>query len=1037
MSYFNIVLSDEQATVVSEFKANIKHNTEYQDEKNLEKNFIDQLTAQGYEELKIKSSQALVDNLRTQLEELNHIKFSNDEWLKFSKENIFITTPNNIQAKTDTIQNNHLKLLKRDDGSEINIMFLDKKHIHNNKLQVMHQYETDKGIHENRYDVTILVNGLPLVHIELKKRGVAIKEAFNQIERYQRDSFWADTGLFEFVQIFVISNGTNTKYYSNTTRWNHTDGKRSDDSKKTSNSFEFTSFWADAKNNHINDLEDFTSNFFAKNRLLSILTKYCVFTADQNLLVMRPYQIVATERILNRIEIAHNQKAYGSIKSGGYIWHTTGSGKTLTSFKTAQLATKLDYIDKILFVVDRKDLDYQTMREYDKFEPGAANSNRSTAILEKQLNDNKAKIIITTIQKLSNFIKKHKKHDVFNKQIIMIFDECHRSQFGQMHKDIINNFKNYYIFGFTGTPITAVNAQKGVKSLDKTTEQTFGDRLHAYTIDNAINDNNVLKFKVSYLSTMKNKEGVIDEEVEGIDTKKAFLSKERIHNNCKYIFDNFDRLTYRKDANYYSFNVITNVLELSTDKNNKKKTKTLPKLIKGFNSILAVSSIDAAKLYYTELQKLNKENPLYKKRVAIIYSYGVNTDEELNGIIDDECSEDTNSLSKPDRDFLESAIKDYNKMYGCSFDTSADKFPNYYKDVSLRMKNMEIDILVVVNMFLTGFDATTLNTLWVDKRLKQHGLIQAFSRTNRILNSVKTFGNIVCFINLKRQVQDAIALFADKNANSIIQLLPYECYYNGYDKNGIHEDGYIDCLTKLRNKFPLNIDIIGESKEKEYISLFGKILRLRNILVAFDEFKDIELPERELQDYQSRYLDLKDKYSKVGNQAQLTDVNEDIVFETELIEQEDYGVDYILQKVAKYHDDHVEDATIAINIQKAIDASPTLRSKKALIEAFIQNINDMDSAISYVKEWNKFATQEFDKELDKLVKEFKLNPQQTRLFIKESFDNGNVKTTGMDINKLLPPMSRFDDKREETKKLVFERIKKIFITYYNAVVISD
>ncbi len=1029
MSYFDIILADDVATVVAEFKSTKRNETSYQSEKELEKQFIKQLISQGYEYLPIKSADKLKQNLRIQLEKLNKYKFTDNEWNRFSNEYIF-NSKLSIKEKTDTIQLNHQKTLTLDDGSTKNIYFIDKNHIANNCVQVINQYVNNKGTYDNRYDVTILVNGLPLVHIELKRRGIAIEQAFNQIERYQRQSFWADTGLYEFVQIFVISNGTNTKYYSNTTRWNYTHNKRK---QKTSNSFEFTNFWADAKNKHITDLVDFTANFFEKNRLLKILTKYCVFTYDQNLLVMRPYQIVATERIINRIQIAHNHKAYGNISAGGFIWHTTGSGKTLTSFKTSQLITQLDFIHKVLFVVDRKDLDYQTMREYDRYEKGAANSNTSTVILEKQLRDHKSKIIITTIQKLSNFIKSFKKHDVLNQEIVLIFDECHRSQFGEMHKAICDSFKKYYIFGFTGTPIFGCNTNSGIKSLNKTTEQTFGDKLHTYTIDNAIADNNVLPFRINYLSTMHKKNNIQDQEVEGIDTKAAFLNPIRIQNNVKYILDNFDRLTRRNER--YSFNAIKNIIELVNSKN-KTSENHLHAIKNGFNSILATTSIEAAKMYYIEFKKQNKPGSDHFKKVALIYSYGANPDEET-GLFDDECSDDTLKLSSLDREFLDDAIKDYNKMFKANYDTSTKEFANYYKDVSLRMKNNEIDILIVVNMFLTGFDAATLNTLYVDKNLKQHGLIQAFSRTNRIFNSIKKYGNIICFLNLRRRVKDAIALFADKDAHSIIELLPFDCYYNGYDKDGEHRNGYLDFLNLLKTLFPLNKDIIGEENEKKFIGLFGSILRIRNILVSFDEFKDTDITERDLQDYQSRYLDLKDKYTSSGNKASLTNINEDLVFETELIAQEDYGVDAILSKVKELHNLHTEDKVITTTIMRMVESSPTLRSKKALIEQFlIKNLEDLDDIVSYYKEWTSHVTMNYHEEIKKLIQKYNLKEKETFLFIEECLINGFVKTTGTDITKILPIISRFDsdNKRDAIKEKVIREIFSIVNKYNDSLV---
>jgi type I restriction enzyme R subunit len=606
--------------------------------------------------------------------------------------------------------------------------------------------------------LTILVNGLPLVHVELKRRGTAIREAFNQINRYQRDSFWADSSLFEYVQLFVISNGTHTKYYSNTTRSAHLKEQTGKISrKKTSNSFEFTSWWSDGKNKRISDLVDFAKTFFSRHSLLSVLTRYCVFTTDKLLLVMRPYQIAAAECILNKIAIAANHRQLGTIEAGGYIWHTTGSGKTLTSFKTAQLASRLKGMDKVIFVVDRKDLDYQTMKEYDKFQKGAANSNTSTAILTKQLADPSAKIIITTIQKLAKFISSNKEHSVFNDHVVLIFDECHRSQFGEMHNKITKAFKKYHLFGFTGTPILVPNSSSGGSSQFKTTEQVFGKELHVYTIVNAINDENVLPFKIDYVNTLKMKDDVKDKKVCSIDVTAATNSPERISQVTNYILEHFEQKTKRNSGSY-SFNKLTNIAEVVTNKK-REPTKKIEEIrnrvrLSGFNSIFAVSSIESARKYYDEFKSRNSG-----LKIAIIFSFSANEAENEDGILPDE-DFDTSGLNQSSRDFLDKAIVDYNNYFGTSYDTSSNKFENYYKDISQRMKNREVDLLIVVNMFLTGFDATTLNTLWVDKNLRYHGLLQAFSRTNRILNSVKTFGNIVCFRDLEQATKDALSIFS-------------------------------------------------------------------------------------------------------------------------------------------------------------------------------------------------------------------------------------------------------------------------------------
>lgn len=717
MSYFNIVAQSTESTVVTEYEAVKSRSSQYQSEAALEKEFIHMLTEQGYTYLTIHHEKDLIANLRIQLEKLNNYQFSDNEWEKFFKSHI-ANNNEGIVEKTRKIQEDYIQVLKRDDGTTKNISLIDKKNVHNNSLQVINQYVigiSDGAKHDNRYDVTILVNGFPLVHVELKRRGVAIREAFNQINRYQRDSFWAGSGLFEYIQIFVISNGTNTKYYSNSTRFNAIKDSKNSTSKKgkTSNSFEFTSFWADANNRIIPDLIDFTRTFFAKHTILNIITKYCIFTSENMLLVMRPYQITATERILNRIEIANNYKKYGNVAGGGYIWHTTGSGKTLTSFKTARLASQLPYIDKVLFVVDRKDLDYQTMKEYDRFEKGAANSNTSTAILKKQLEDSDAHIIITTIQKLATFIKKNKNHDVYDKHVVIIFDECHRSQFGDMHAAIVKSFKKYHLFGFTGTPIFPANTGRVTKPQFFTTEQTFGDQLHTYTIVDAINDKNVLPFRVDYIKTMDMSDDIDDEQVWDIAREKAMMAPERIKLVTEYILDNFDRKTYRGDKTYI-YNALTNIKEVASGKAGTVEEIKQKQRISGFNSIFAVASVPMAKLYYQEFKKQMAADPTKKLRVATIFSYGANEteyEEATSGILEEENSEDTSALDQSSRDFLDSAIDDYNKMFHTSYSTDGDKFQNYYKDVSLRMKNKELDLLIVVNMFLTGFDATTLNTL--------------------------------------------------------------------------------------------------------------------------------------------------------------------------------------------------------------------------------------------------------------------------------------------------------------------------------------
>ena len=1032
MPYFNIVAETNQNTVVTEYEPVKARSESYESEAALEKEFIRLLGEQGYTYLPIHSEEELIANLRERLEELNKYKFSDTEWERFFKD--CIANPNeHIVEKTAKIQEDFVQVLKRDDNMTKNITLIDRKNIHNNRLQVINQYvigQAEGAAYDNRYDVTILVNGLPLVHVELKRRGVAIREAFNQIERYQRDSFWAGSGLFKYVQIFVISNGTNTKYYSNSTRSNAIKEAttRSPKKGKTSNSFEFTSFWADANNKVIPDLIDFTKTFFAKHTLLNILTQYCVFTSEKMLMVMRPYQITATERILNRIEIAHNYKKYGDIAAGGYIWHTTGSGKTLTSFKTARLATQLPYIDKVLFVVDRKDLDYQTMKEYDRFEKGCADSNSSSAVLERQLRNSKSHIIITTIQKLSTFIKKHKNHEAYSRQIVIIFDECHRSQFGDMHDAIVKAFQKYYMFGFTGTPIFPANAGTRTNPKYFTTEQTFGDQLHAYTIVDAINDKNVLPFRVDYIKTMDLDADIDDEEVWDIDRKKAFEAPERISLVANYILDHFDQKTYRDDKTYV-YNALTNIAEVASANRGKVEEIKQKQRLSGFNSIFAVSSVPMAKLYYDEFRRIIRNDPTKNLKIAVIYSYAAN-EEEIDGILDEENPEDTSALDQNSRDFLESAIRDYNEMFHTNYDTSSDRFQNYYKDVSLRMKNKELDLLIVVNMFLTGFDATTLNTLWVDKNLKMHGLIQAFSRTNRILNSIKTFGNIVCFRNLQKRVDAAISLFGDKNAGGIVLMKSFKDYYYGYESvDGKQMPGYTDMVEDLTTKFPLiETQIIGEQNQKDFISLFGAILRIRNLLVSFDEFAEKELlTERDLQDYLGRYQDLRDEWKRKRENGESTDIIDDIVFEIELIKQIEINIDYILMLVKKYHDTHCEDKEVLITIRKAVDASPELRSKKQLIESFIAGINDIEDVMN---EWNDYVSKQREEDLEKIIQEEKLKPDETRKFLENAFREGEVKTVGTDIDKLMPPVSRFGGgNRAKKKQTIIDKLKVFFEKY--------
>ena len=985
---FDVMAFGGQSTVCSTAPKDTRRSSSYQSEAQLEDAFIKQLCAQGYEYLVVNSEDDLIANLRKQLEILNKVTFSDKEWERLF--NGWIASDNEgIVEKTRRIQQDHVYPLRRDDGSVKNIQLLDKRNVYNNRLQVMNQY-TQTGNHENRYDVTILVNGLPLVHVELKRRGIAIEEAFNQIERYQRDSFWSGSGLFEYVQLFVISNGTHTKYYSNTTRFSAIEESKGSKrkGKKTSNSFKFTSWWAAADNIPIYDLVPFTSTFFAKHALLNILTKYCVFDVDEHLLVMRPYQIVATERILNRILVSENdKKMLGTLKAGGYIWHTTGSGKTLTSFKTAQLASAMDGIDKVMFVVDRKDLDYQTMKEYDRFEKGAVDGSESTAVLTRQLADPNCRILVTTIQKLSNFIKKNKKHEVYDQHCAIIFDECHRSQFGDMHKDITKHFKNYHLFGFTGTPIFAENARSGGNSQLRTTEQAFGDKLHTYTIVDAIRDENVLPFRIDYIKTIKDRDEYPDEKVYDIYRQGAYQAAERVDLIVNYILNHYAQKT-KRDRNY-----------LLKDQR-----------VMGFNSIFATASISMAKVYYSAFKHLQEERGGEKLKIALIYSFGPNESDDGCGLPDE--SFDVESLDTPSCDFLDAAIDDYNEMFATSFDTSLLGFQNYYKDVSERLKNRELDMVIVVNMFLTGFDATTLNTLWVDKDLKDHGLIQAFSRTNRILNAVKTYGNIICFRNLEDNVNHAISLFGDKDAGGIVLLKPYGEYLAEYQER----------LVQLYDNFPLGEVILGEQAEKDFIRLFGVILRLRNILTSFDDFAaDDTMSPRDEQDYRSIYQDLHNKWRPPSEES--TIINDDLVFEIELLKQVDINIDYILMLVQKYHDGHCQDKVLIADIERAIKSSYELRNKKDLIDAFIDGLESSDDVTA---DWERYIAEAKQRELTAIVEEENLDEAATEAFVSKAFADGEIEATGTNITNLMNyKPSRFapDGQYAELKDRVIARLK--------------
>ncbi|WRA06438.1 type I restriction endonuclease subunit R [Helicobacter pylori] len=974
MNYETIAESNE-STVVAQFHSSNERKSAYESEAELERAFIKLLEKQGYEFKQIHNEKELKDNLKEQLEKLNNHCFTPKEWDTLYSQ--FIANKNDdYKAKTRKIQEDPIFNLTLENDQTKNIKIIDKKNIHRNALQVIHQYSAKGGKYQNRYDVSVLVNGLPLVHVELKKRGVAIREAFNQIKRYKRDSFSAEDGLFDFVQIFVISNGTSSKYYSNTTRIAQLEKNHKADT------FEFTNYWADSKNHNIEDLMDFAKAFFAKRSLLNVLTRYCVFTSDEVLLVMRPYQIVAAERILEKIKTAQNSKTKS--QNGGYIWHTTGSGKTLTSFKSAMLAKELESISKVLFVVDRKDLDYQTMKEYDKFQKDCANSNTSTKILKEQLEDSNAKIIITTIQKLDKFVKSHLKgHAIFNEEVVMIFDECHRSQLGSMHQTITKAFKKYHLFGFTGTPIFAQNCDKNNPL--GTTEQKFGKCLHQYTIIDAIRDKNVLPFRVEYHNTIKAKEGIIDNKVRAVDETNALLDNRRIKEIAKCILERFNQATKNKR----------------------------------FNSILACSSIEALKKYY---QAFKEEK--HDLKIAAIFSYSAN--EELEAL-EDENNESACLLDKSSRDFLEGAIADYNGMFGVSFDASDQKFQSYYKDLSQKVKNREIDLLMVVNMFLTGFDATRLNTLWVDKNLKYHGLIQAFSRTNRILDSVKTHGNIVCFRDLEQDLNDALMLFGNKDAQSIALLRKYEDYLKGYTDNNKEYEGYEGLIGRLLTEFPLKEPIISESQKKDFIKLFGKILKLENILNSFENFnKDDHINPRDFQDYQSKYLDFYDAMrSEKGRDKE--EINDDLIFEIELIKQVEVNIDYILNLIEEFAKEHgVEIQGVKTKIEPIINSSIELRNKKDLIMDFIDKYNKDQEVHAHFQD---YIHQKREEEFQNIIEENRLNEEKAYSFMQHAFRGGEISFSGTKFPEIIeekPSMFGKNSRYQEVKEKVSASLSRFF-----------
>ena len=967
----------------------------YQSEKELEDGMIRDLESQGYERFYGKTSEELYKNLKIQIERLNKVAFTDKEWERFLVE--YLDCPNDgMIEKTRKIQENYIYDFIFDDGHLKNIKIIDKKNIHNNILQVCNQIK-QKGKHKNRYDVTILVNGLPLVHIELKKRGVSLHEAFSQIDRYGKESFNAENSLYKFVQIFVISNGTYTRYFANTTAQNK-------------NHYEFTCEWADAKNKVIRDLKDFTATFFEKRTILEVLTKYCVFDSNNTLLIMRPYQIAATERILWKIESSYQNKKSGKIEAGGFIWHTTGSGKTLTSFKTAKLATELEYIDKVFFVVDRKDLDYQTMKEYQKFQPDSVNGSKDTKELKRSIEKQDNKIVVTTIQKLNEFVKKNPSHEIYDKHCVIIYDECHRSQFGDAQKNIRKSFKNYYQFGFTGTPIFPENALGS-----DTTAGIFGAQLHSYVITDAIRDKKVLKFKVDYndiRAKFKAAETETDDKKLKELEKRMLLHPERISKIVEYILKVYNTKTHRNE--YYNIK---------------------QKRLNGFNAIFAVQSVEAAKLYYEEFQKQQENLPEEKRlKVATIYSFAANEERNAIGDIPDENFEPS-AMESTAKEFLDKVISDYNDYFKTNFSTNGNEFQNYYKDLSKKVKDKKIDILIVVGMFLTGFDAPTLNTLFVDKNLRYHGLIQAFSRTNRILNKVKTFGNIVCFRDLEKATKNAIKTFGDENSVNVILEKSYNDYIKGFkdEETGKSVKGYIDLCNEIVKKFPKPVEIEKNQDKKEFAELFGELLKTENILKNFDEFENFEkiISDRQMQDMKSVYVDICEEIRNAGKDDQ-NNSNEqgidfsDIEFQIDLLKTDEINLDYILELILEKTKEHDDIETLKSEIRRVIRTSLGTRAKENLVINFINktDLKKLKNNGEILDAFYKYAKEEKKEKIDELVKDENLK-EDSRRFIEKSINKGFVDYAGSELDSILPPTSRRKGAREVKKQSVLEKIRKM------------
>ena len=981
--------------ILANYEKILQVQESYQSEAELEESMIKNLVQQGYEKFNGKTSDDLYKNLKIQIEKLNKVTFTDEEWKRFLTE--YLDSPNDgMIEKTRKIQENHIYDFIFDDGYLKNIKIIDKKNIHNNFLQVTNQIRQE-GTHNNRYDVTILVNGLPLVHIELKKRGVNLHEAFNQIHRYSKESFNTENSLYKYVQIFVISNGTYTRYFANTTAQNK-------------NHYEFTCEWADAKNRVIRDLEDFTATFFEKRTMLEVLTKYCVFDSNNTLLIMRPYQIAATERILWKIESSFQSRKAGKIEAGGFIWHTTGSGKTLTSFKTAKLATELDYIDKVFFVVDRKDLDYQTMKEYQKFQPDSVNGSRDTKELKRSIEKQDNKIVVTTIQKLNEFVKKNSNHEIYDKHCVIIYDECHRSQFGDAQKNIRKSFKHYYQFGFTGTPIFPENAL-GVE----TTAGIFGAQLHSYVITDAIRDEKVLKFKVDYNDIrpkFKSAESETDEKKIKAIEKKMLLHPERISEITEYILKVYNTKTHR----------------------NEQYDLKHRRLI-GFNAMFAVQSVEAAKLYYEEFKKQQRDISEEKRlKIATIYSFTANEEQNAIGDIPDENFE-PGAMDSSSKEFLDKVISDYNGYFKTNYSTNGKEFQNYYKDLSQKVKDKEIDLLIVVGMFLTGFDAPTLNTLFVDKNLRYHGLIQAFSRTNRILNKVKTFGNIVCFRNLEKATEDAIKTFGDENSVNVILEKSYDEYINGFtdEETGKSMKGYVDLCNEIVDKFPNPVEIELDSEKKEFAELFGELLKLENILRNFDEFENFEkiISDRQMQDMKSVYVDICEDIRNTGKNDENKNGEEEIdfsnvEFQIDLLKTDEINLDYILSLILKKSEEHDDIETLKSEIRRIIRTSLGTRAKEDLIMNFINktDLSEIKNSGDILESFYKYANEEKKIKIDELIENEGLKKDSER-FIERSINRGFVDYAGAEIDSILPPTSRRKGAREAKKQTVLQKIRNI------------